>query len=354
MSERQERTSDPTSLFVVGASLVRRRWSIVRWVLLGGFLAGLWATLRPLTYTSFASFVPQSNDRAASNLMSLAGQFGISLNPGGSSRSPDFYRALLTSETLVDVVVRDTFQVAELDGKPVTFVDLFQIDPDLPLEERLEDGRSRLRERLATSVDNSTGMVGVSIATKWPSVSLAIINSLVDGVHAFNQRVRQDEAGAERAFVEGRLKDVRAELRIAEDSLETFLTTNRQFERSPELVLRRDRLQREVQSRQQVLTSLTQSYEEARIRELRNTPVITLVETPALPALHDPRRRILLGLVGMMLGGLIGVSLALVSSTLAHHRAAGDSDVEGLLAAIDELKRDLRNPLRWVRGVLRG
>jgi uncharacterized protein involved in exopolysaccharide biosynthesis len=354
MPVRQEQNGDPTSLFVVSASILQRRWRVVRWMLLGGFVAALWATLRPLTYTTSATFVPQSNDRAASNLATLAGQFGISISAGGSARSPDFYRMLLTSEGLVDAVVRDTFHVDELGGRRISFIDLFEIDENLPLEERLDEGRSRLRERLSTSVDNSTGIVGVSIATQWPSVSLAIVNSLVDGVHAFNQRVRQDEAGAERAFVEGRLKVVRGELRLAEDSLEAFLTNNRQFDRSPELVLHRDRLQREVQARQQVLTSLTQSYEEARIRELRNTPVITLVETPALPAVHDPRRRVLFGLVGIMLGGLIGVSLALVSSTVTHHREVGDSGVEGLLAAMDEVKRDLRSPTRWVKGVLRG
>jgi uncharacterized protein involved in exopolysaccharide biosynthesis len=354
MAGRQEQDSDPTSLYVIGASLVRRRWRIVRWMMLGGFLAGLWATLRPLTYTASAAFVSQNQDRNAPNLVSLAGQFGISLTPGGASRSPDFYRTLLTSKELVDAVVRDTFHVEELGGRKVSFVDLFEIDEDLPPAERFEDGRDRLVTLLSTSVDNSTGIVGVSIATEWPSVSFAIINALVDGVHAFNQRVRQDEAGAERAFVEGRLKVQSAELRAAEDSLEAFLTTNRQFQRSPELLFRHDRLQREVQARQDVLTSLNQSYEEARIREMRNTPVITMVVKPALPALHDPRRRVLFGLVGVMLGGLIGITLALVSSTMTQHREAGDSDVEGLLAAMDDLKTDLRSPTRWVRGVLRG
>ena len=353
MAGRQGGENDPPSLFGVGTALVRGRWRIVRWTLLGGFIAALWATLRPLTYTASASFVPQANDTRASNLVSLAGQFGISLSPGGSSRSPDFYRSLLTSKALLDAIARDTFSVEELNGQRVSFVDLFEIEGDLK-SERLEEGRTRLVELLETSVDNSTGIVSVAIATEWPSVSHAIITALVDGVHAFNQRVRQDEAGAERAFVEGRHKVVSAELLAAEDSLEAFLMRNRQFERSPELVFRHDRLEREVQSRQQVLTSLTQSYEEARIRELRNTPVITLVEVPALPALHDPRRRVLFGLLGVMLGGLVGVSLALLASTVTHHRNAGDSDVEGMLAAMEELRTDLRSPRRWVRGLLRG
>jgi uncharacterized protein involved in exopolysaccharide biosynthesis len=345
--------ADLTSLFSLGAALVRGRWRIARWTILGGFVAALFATLRPLTYSAVASFVPQANETSASQLVNLAGQFGISLAPGGSRRSPDFYRTLLTSYALHDVIVRDTFRVAELNGREVSFVDLFDIDADVPAE-RLEMGRERLARILDTSVDNSTGIVSLSVSSRWPSVSLAITNALVEGVHAFNQRVRQDEAGAERAFIEMRLKDVHAELRAAEDSLQLFLLANRRFEGSPELVFEHDRLQRDVQSRQQVLNSLTQSYEEARIRELRNTPVISMVETPKLPVLHDPRRRILFGLLGMMLGGSIGIALALASTTVTHHRATGGSDVEELIGAMEELKGDLRSPTRWVRGLLRG
>jgi uncharacterized protein involved in exopolysaccharide biosynthesis len=344
--------ADLTSLFGVGAALVRGRWRIVRWMILGGFVAALFATLRPITYSTVASFVPQAGETSASQLMSLAGQFGISLAPGGSRRSPDFYRTLLTSYALHDVIVRDTFRVAELNDRELSFVDLFEIEAEVPAE-RLEMGREQVARILDTSSDNSTGIVSLSVSTRWPSVSLAITNALVDGVHAFNQRVRQDEAGAERAFIEMRLKAVRDELRAAEDSLQMFLIANRRFEGAPELVFQHDRLEREVQLRQQVLNSLTQSYEEARIRELRNTPVISMVETPKLPVLHDPRRRILFGLLGMVLGATVGVALALVSTTMTLNRAGGD-DLEQLRGALQDLKADLRSPRRWVRGLLRG
>jgi len=89
---------------------------------------------------------------------------------------------------------------------------------------------------------------------------------------------RQSQAAAERGFTEERMAEAQEELRAAENELQRFLQNNRQFQNSPELVFQHDRLQRRVAMRQQVYTSLVQSYEQARIDEVPNTPVITVVE----------------------------------------------------------------------------
>lgn len=349
---QEVKASDWTSPLFLGASLLRGRWRVMRWVLVGGLIAGIVASLRPTRYAASASFIPQASDPAVSGLASLAGQFGISLTPGGQSQSPDFYRALLGSRVLLSPVAADSFVVEELNGRTVAFLDLFEIEDENDAR-RFEKGVDRLSEILRSSANNSTGLVELSVATEWPSVSLAIVSSLMAGVHDFNQRTRQGEAAAERKFVESRLAVVGSELRAAEDELEQFLATNRQFESSPELTFRHDRLQREVALREQVLTSLAQSYEEARIREVRNTPVISVVTPPTLPALPEPRRRILLGLAGMALGGLLGSLIVLVSASVARRKLDGDAAVDAWSQVAAEAKEDLRKPHRWVVQVFR-
>ncbi len=158
------------------------------------------------------------------------------------------------------------------------------------------------------------------MASRWPSVSLAISTALVTGVNDFNQRTRQGQAAAERKFVEGRLAIAGSDLRTAEDRLEGFLRTNRQFASSPDLTFQRDRLQRDLSLKQQVFNSLTQSYEEVRIREVRDTPVITVIEPPAVPTLPQPRGRLLTVLIGLILGGFVGWIIALVSETIRLRR----------------------------------
>jgi uncharacterized protein involved in exopolysaccharide biosynthesis len=76
-------------------------------------------------------------------------------------------------------------------------------------------------------------------------------------------------------------------------------------------------MMREVTLRSSVLTTLIQSYIEARISEVRDTPVITVLQEPYLPPRHDPRRRILFGLLGVVLGGMLGTVLAFLVEAFA-------------------------------------
>jgi uncharacterized protein involved in exopolysaccharide biosynthesis len=67
---------------------------------------------------------------------------------------------------------------------------------------------------------------------------------------------------------------------------------------------------------QAVYSSLAQAFEQARIDEVRNTPVVTLVDPPNLPA--EPDRRWLLAkvLLAALLGGIIGAFIGLVRDFL--------------------------------------
>lgn len=58
---------------------------------------------------------------------------------------------------------------------------------------------------------------------------------------------------------------------------------------APELVIERERIQRDVMSRKQVFTWMTQSYEEARVREVRDIPVIAIVGSPSVPVKPESR-----------------------------------------------------------------
>jgi hypothetical protein len=53
-----------------------------------------------------------------------------------------------------------------------------------------------------------------------------------------------------------------------------------------------------------------QSYEEVPVREVRDTPVITVLEQPALLTQPNPRQRARRGLFGTFLGGLLVVVLS--------------------------------------------
>lgn len=198
----------------------------------------------------------------------------------------------------------------------------------------------------------TTGVVAFSVATKWRSVSLEIATALINGVKDYNQRTRQEQAAAERKFVEGRLALAASELRAAEERLGSFLLTNRDIG-SPEIVMQRDRFQRDVILRQQVYTSLTQSYEEARIREVRDTPVITMFESPWVPVKPESRGRLKGLALGTVLGGFVGALLAFMSDRTASRRKAGDVEAEEFVGTLSEVKGEMLGPLRRLRARMR-
>lgn len=344
---------DDMSLFALGTSLLRNRWRIARWMLLGGVVAAVVVFLKPPLYLATASFVPQNNsDSRTAGIASIAGQFGVALPTGTQSQAPDFYAKLLKSRVLLGQIASDTFVVREKGGQRIPFVNLYEIKGDTQ-RRREELGVKLLRGMVSSSVARTTGVVELSVATEWPSVSLAIATALVDGVNAYNQRTRQGQAAAERKFVEGRLVTARAELRAAEDRLEGFLRANRQPANAPELTFERDRLQRDVTLQQQVFTSLTQSYEEVRIREVRDTPVITVMEPPMVPTLPESRGRLKGLLLGLLLGGLIGTLVSLISETVARRREEGDAKANEFVGTVGEVKGEMLGRVRWLREQIR-
>jgi uncharacterized protein involved in exopolysaccharide biosynthesis len=162
-------------------------------------------------------------------------------------------------------------------------------------------------------------------------VSLAIAGRLLDGLNHFNRITRQSQAREERRFTEARLADAQASLRAAEDALQRFLEGNRQFSASAALKFQQDRLQREVQLQQQVVTSLAQQYEENRIREVRDTPVITVIDPPVLAARPDARLRGLILVLGTMAAFGISVMIVVVRESWIRHNAIGPDPALTLL-----------------------
>ena len=310
------------SLAAVASVLRQHKWSIMRSTILGGLLLGGLAFLKPALYAASASFVPQGSEGARTGLAGIAGQLGVNLGGSNQSLSPEFYRRLLQSRVLLDPIAQDTFVVAELGRKRVAVLDLFKV-PSGSRQRRNELGVTRLQNIIGVSVEKSTGVVQVTATTKWPSVSLAIVTALLEGVNTYNEQMRQSQAAAERKFVEGRLNLARAELRAAEDRLTDFQKTNRSFGGSSELGLAKERLQREVSLRQEVFTSLTQAYEDARVREVRDTPVITIFEPPAVPTLPQARHRAQSVVFGLVLGFILGTLFTFASVIARRARRDG-------------------------------
>jgi len=303
---------------------------------IGGVVGLLSGLLQSRTYRSTATFIPQSNDlgAAGAGLALAASQFGVKLPQLGSEWGPQVYVALLRSHAMLAELAQDTLTVVEEDNRRVPLLDLLKIKGSTEAE-RVDRAVKVLRNRLEVRDVKQINAVQLSAVTKWPSVSLAITERLVVQVHHFVLATRQSQASAERKFAERRAEEAEVELRAAENRMQVFLQRNRTYT-SPELTFERDRLQREVSLHQQVYNSMVQAREEARVREVRDTPVLTPLEAPTLPVLPESRRSVLKAAAGMLAGGLLALVIAFIADGFAGARRLPTDEAREFLRLVDE------------------
>jgi uncharacterized protein involved in exopolysaccharide biosynthesis len=217
-------------------------------------------------------------------------------------------------------------------------------------EERIEKAIGALSRDVSKGTNRDTGIVSFSVTTSDPILSWGVAALILELVNDFDLTTRRSQASAERLFSGGRLAQLTIELQGAEDSLKKFLLDNRLFGNSPSLQFEHDRLQRAVGMRQELVTSLAQAFESARIEEVRNTPVITLIAPPRVPALRDPRERVRTVLVGIVMGMVLGVFLAFVANLREGDRLRENprlAEVSALWSeALSDVTRLFRRPSR--------
>jgi uncharacterized protein involved in exopolysaccharide biosynthesis len=332
---------DEISLFEVASFVVRRRRVVVLSLLVGVLLTLPIALTTTLEYRASASFVSHGGEQGGlAGASALAAQFGFSVpRSGGSERSPEFYRDLLESREILDGLVRDGVRVVTTtEETTVDLADHFEIKEGNSAE-RGELTRRHLADHVVeVSIGRETGIVSLGVQTDDAALSAAIAWALLDLISAFDLETRQSEASAERIFAEERLQQLQRELATVEDSLRAFLDENRQFGNSSQLTFQHDRLQRRVGMRQELVTGMAQAFEQARIEEVRNTPVVTVIDEPEVPALPEPRGRVLKLLLGAILGTMAGFGVAFV----VEYGARAESEKNQEYGEFRTLLRDAR------------
>jgi uncharacterized protein involved in exopolysaccharide biosynthesis len=330
------------SLVEIASALLRWRRTIIAFAVVGGIVGVALGLSSKRKFASRAIFAPQvASDQVASGLALAASQFGIRVAGSGSGWPAAVYVELLISRGLLEPIARDTVTVVEEGNRRVAVMDLLKIKAPTPAQ-RVEETVRRLRTMVVPAENKRLGAVQLTVTTTWPSVSYALANRLISAVNTFNTQTRQSQASAERQFVQGRAREAEIALRDAEDRMQAFLQRNRVVS-SPDLTFERDRLQREITLRQQAYTALLQSQEEARIREVRDTPVITILEQPALPAIGEPRHSVSKG----VMGAIVGILLAIFFKAIAVARTSSNERNQEFYRVLDDaLPRFLRRRAR--------
>lgn len=338
---------EEATLFSVIIVLLRARRMIVAGALIAATMTALTLLLTTRTWVSTSSFMAESR-RLPGNISGLAAQFGLSVPGGDLGQSPSFYADLATSRELIGRIVDGRYAFLSDSGAvDGTLVDIYR-SKGRTAELRREAAIRELLTHIAANPNNRTSVVRVSVTTEHPELSLQINQRLLTLLDEFNKVRRRSQATAERTFTEVQAESARHAVVAVEDRLQRFLTRNRDYRNSPELTFQQERLAREVAMRQQIYTGLAQAAEQAKLDEVRDTPVLTIVESPFRPIRPQSQGLVFKTVAGFIVGAGLLFIFALVRSRLTRGRQEGAEEI----AEFDALRRaalaDLRSPRRWL------
>ena len=106
----------------------------------------------------------------------------------------------------------------------------------------------------------------------------------------FLRTKKTTNAGNQREFIETRLEEVKRDLTSSENKLKEFRERNRQVF-APQLLLEQERLLRDITINGTLYSELRKQYELAKIEEIKNIPVLNVMD-PARPnAMKDKPKR---------------------------------------------------------------
>ena len=273
-------------------------------------------------YMTEATLVAQSGQQSGGSAASaLAAQYlGVSSSAPGTS--PKFFARLATSKGLLRQVAASQYTIRDKSGREQrgTLVDLMKPEGETA-EQKMRALTTQLSNDVRAAADAETGIVTVRVASSSPDLAVQINRTLIERLNQFNLARRQQRAAAERQFAETQMTDAERQLRVAEAALQGFLEANRTYQTSPQLVFRAAQLQRRVDLAQQVYVSLAQSYQQAKIDEVRNTPIVMMLQAPEETLRESGNGWPYTIAIGAALGLLVGLGYALVSAMLNRHSA---------------------------------
>jgi len=298
----------------------RHRRIVAGAMLAGGVLAFLLSFLMPTIYTARATLLPEQDDGNTALLSQVALFTGFNL--GGDASFEQLYFRIVTSDRLLDDAIDRDWSA---DGEtPRTLYEVLSVDRDEGEDRR---ARARLRTELREDVlslvrDTRTGFMTLSASVPGdPELAADLANFMVARLDAFNLAHRSGKAVEQRAFIEERLDIARAALDAANGALTDFVSANRSYRSSPELMLRYTDLERESQAELTVWTELRRQLELAKIDEHKQLATITVLDGATPPDRRSSPRRGLATAVGILVGAVLALVFLLTRETAAVIRA---------------------------------
>ena len=340
---------DEIDLLELAKTIWSKRMFIVKVVALGAVIGVIAALLSPKEYKSTATLMPEYSTESQGGASSLLRQYGGLLGVSGGSYTSN------SNAIRVDLypnIVRSTNFQLKLMDQPFYFSDINQeatlfdyytelnnlgilgflaeytiglpgkiLGAILPKKELMttvpgDTSESMvlnlsedeveiiklLREKITASLDEESGIVSVSVTLPDNVAAAAVTESTIKELTEYLTEYRTEKVLRDLTFVEEQLATAEARFEEAQLTLAEFRDSN-QGMLSARAQTEEQRLNSEYQIAFNLYNSLTQQYEEAKLKVQEETPVFKTLEAVQVP-LQDETSGAMILIVFIMLSGI--------------------------------------------------
>jgi uncharacterized protein involved in exopolysaccharide biosynthesis len=210
---------------------------------------------------------------------------------------PEYYQVLLQSASLLEAVAK-----RHLKNHPETVE-----DPTTRVAEIVGLLRGSSVVTNKSSINTRIQILDLGVNTPDPNLSVELANELIDELSAYGGQQRNYNARLTRDFIQKRVDESEATLRIAENKLSEFALSNRRID-LPDIQAEKERLERAVEMEEESYKSLRKQLDMANIKALEDVQILQVFERPDRAIKTAPKRgRILLitALIGILIFTLL-------------------------------------------------
>ncbi len=267
-------------------------------------------------YSAEITLYPAKND----NIQGL-GQFqAIAMNLGMNSKNndqkfniPDVVKSRLIAEKAIKQywVAKDGSKTSLIDLWGLNQASFFSINNNLDTAIVVEKAVKKFNDHIVVSQDRITGLIRINTKLEDPNIVATLTNFVGQQVQNYIQKENSAQSTKEKLFIKERVGIVKNELELSELNLKMFKESNRGYEESPELFMIFSRLFREAEAKKEVYLTLQQQLELARIEEVRQSPILHILDNAVIPTRKSSPNRLTFLIISSFLGFFISSLITL-------------------------------------------
>lgn len=286
-------------------------------------------------YKSYISINPMgdsSNLTSGGGLQSIISDFGINAGDFLSERPSFHIPDIVNSRVLKKAVINNNWKTSK--GDPINLINYWEINDTTKFSVRkiigqliskntnknleskyMESAIIKLNDQIIVNQEDS-GLIIISVLMEESQLAADIANYIATYIKTYISDVTIAHSSKHREFIEERVKYAKQDLAESEEELKEFSEKNPFAVDTPELQLQRGRLMRNMEVNQQVYITLRQQYEMARINELKEIPVINILDHGEASTDKEKPKTLLVILFTLLISLFLSCSFFIVKDEL--------------------------------------